>query len=90
MGNRDVRAKYEWGWFQRLLTPAVPKPQGQVPAVRDEYKLIGRLAAGLPSLRAHPTLRGRDQLDLYLVLVVVHMSFCALKRSSHSGCRHLG
>lgn len=63
-----------------LRTPAVPKPQGPVPAVRDEYKLIGRPAAGLPSLHAQPTLRGRDQLDLYLVLVVVHMSFCALKR----------
>lgn len=48
-------AKYEWGWFQRLLTPAVPKPQGQVPAVRDGPRCESHRETGSwPSLPPRP------------------------------------
>lgn len=36
-GDREVPARFECGWLQRLRTAAAPKPQGQVPAVRDEH-----------------------------------------------------
>lgn len=26
VGDREVPARFEWGWLQRLLTPEAPKP----------------------------------------------------------------
>lgn len=47
-GTREVPARFEWGWLQRLRTPAAPKPQGQVPAVRDEHSSKGDWRLAFP------------------------------------------